>query len=115
MKMLAIILLVFMYTNVYAEENIFSYENNGKRDPFWPLVSPSGALINYDQDLSVSDMDLEGVMLEKDGRNVAIINGTIIKVNEKVGLFTVISINADGVVLKKGQEKTVSLKIKKED
>ena len=115
MKMLAIILLVFMYTNVYAEENIFSYENNGKWDPFWPLVSPSGALINYDQDLSVSDMDLEGVMLEKDGRNVAIINGTIIKVNEKVGLFTVISINADGVVLKKGQEKTVSLKIKKED
>ena len=104
-----------MYTNVYAEENIFSYENNGKRDPFWPLVSPSGALINYDQDLSVSDMDLEGVMLEKDGRNVAIINGTIIKVNEKVGLFTVISINADGVVLKKGQEKTVSLKRKKED
>ena len=104
-----------MYTNVYAEENIFSYENNGKRDPFWPLASPSGALINYDQDLSVSDMDLEGVMLEKDGRNVAIINGTIIKVNEKVGLFTVISINADGVVLKKGQEKTVSLKIKKED
>jgi hypothetical protein len=97
-----------------AEEGAFVYHDHGKRDPFWALVNSSGALINYDKDLLASDMSLEGILIEPDGNNIAIINGTIVKANDNIGVFVVKKIENNIVTLQRGQEKVI-LKLKKEE
>ncbi|MCK5215094.1 MAG: hypothetical protein KAR05_07050 [Candidatus Omnitrophica bacterium] len=92
----------------------FVYNDHDKRDPLWPLVNASGAILNYDKDLMVADMVLDGIMVDNTGNNVAIINGMIVNLNDKISFFIVKTINSDSVVLKKGEE-TVTLKLKKEE
>ena len=96
------------------QEQDFVYEDHGKRDPFWSLVSSTGAIINYDNDILISDMILEGIIAGTDGKNLAIINSTIVKPNDKVGPFVVEKIEANKVFLRKEQE-SFELKIKKEE
>ena len=95
-------------------ENNFSYNDNGKRDPFWSLLGHRGTIVNYDKDILATDMILEGVMVEPTGESIAIINGNIIKLGEKVGLFVVKEIQVNAVILEKGQE-IFTLKLKKEE
>ena len=92
----------------------FVYDDHGKRDPFWTLVTPAGVIINYDSDILISDMVLEGIIAGTDGKNLAIINNTIVKPNDQVGLFVIEKIELDKVLLRKGKE-SFSLKIKKEE
>ena len=92
----------------------FVYDDHGKRDPFWTLVTPAGVIINYDSDILISDMVLEGIIAGADGKNLAIINNTIVKPNDQVGLFVIEKIGLDKVLLRKGQE-SFALKIKKEE
>lgn len=92
----------------------FLYDSHGRRDPFWRLVNPSGAIVNYEHDMSASDLALEGIMTEKDGRNVAIINGQILKTNDTLGAYRVKSIDPSTVILQKNQE-LIKLKLKKEE
>jgi len=82
----------------------FAYDDNGMRDPFWPLVSPSGTLISYGDDIAVSDMVLEGIMSNALNDSVAIINGKVVKIQDKMGPYTIEAIDPDKVILKKGQE-----------
>ncbi len=96
------------------QEQDFVYNDHGKRDPFWSLVNSKGAMINYDNDILISDMILEGIIVGTDGKNLAIINNIIVKPNDKVGLFVVEEIESDKVLLRKEQESFV-LKIKKEE
>lgn len=96
------------------KENDFVYDDHGKRDPFWSLVSPSGVMMTYDSDVQISDLVLEGIILGKGTENLAIINNIIVKPNDKMGSFVVDKIKQDEVILIKGQESFV-LKIKKED
>ena len=97
----------------WADEPPAQYDDHGKRDPFWRLVSAGGAILNYDNDLSISDMILEGIIQDRSGKNLAIINSKVVTVGDKVGLFVVLDIGRDGVTLNKGQE-TFVLKLKKE-
>ena len=92
----------------------FLYDSHGRRDPFWRLVNPSGAIVNYDHEMSASDLALEGIMTGKDGRNVAIINGQLLKTNDTLGAYRVKSIDPSTVILQKDQE-LIKLKLKKED
>jgi len=95
-------------------ETDFTYNDNGKRDPFWSLLGSRGVIMNYDKDILLSDMVVEGVMAEPTGESVAIINGSIVKLGDKVGLFVVKDIKPNAVILEKGQE-TFTLKLKKEE
>lgn len=91
------------------------YQDEGRRDPFWPLVNEKGAIINYDKDLSTSDMILEGILVGVDGKNAAIINGVVVGVGDRVGLLSVTEIRPDTVVLRNGdKEFTLKLKTKEE-
>jgi hypothetical protein len=94
--------------------DMFVYDDHRSRDPFSPLVTPSGAIITQDKDLVVTDMILEGIMTEGGGKNIAIINGRIVGKNDTIGTFVVIRIEKDIVILQKGQ-KIYSLKLKKEE
>ncbi len=92
----------------------FVYDDHGKRDPFWSLLGSRGTILNFDNDIQASDMVLEGILVEPNGDSVAIINGNIVKVGDKVGFFIVKEIQVNVVVLGKGQE-IVTLKLKKEE
>lgn len=99
---------------VVGAQSDFIYDDHGKRDPFQPLVSSSGAIINISGDIQITDMELEGIIVDSRGDNVAIVNGTIMKKRDTIGGYTVSGISADTVTLQKGNE-TFVLKLKKED
>ena len=102
------------FSNPIPGEVNFIYNGHGKRDPFWSLLGHRGTVINYDNDIQASDMALEGILVEPTGGSVAIINGNIVKVGEKVGFFIVKAIAVNAVILEKGQE-IITLKLKKEE
>lgn len=108
-------LLVFgFWVYGHAADKKFVYEDHGRRDPFWPLVSSSGVFLHYGTDLVASDMVLEGIVADKNGKNIAIINSMVITVNDRIGLYVVEKIETDRVMLIKGQERYI-LKLKKEE
>lgn len=116
MKCVFILILLLVVPMVFAEteEVPFTYDDHGKRDPFWRLVSPSGAILNFDSDLMLSDMALDGIISDPNGGNMAIINSIIVKTNDNIGLYVVSSVDKDKVILNKGGEIYV-LKLKKEE
>jgi len=40
------------------------YDDHGRRDPLWPLVTSSGAVMNYESEVFVCDLVLEGIIAE---------------------------------------------------
>ncbi len=120
MKFFLIVVLILMPFNgavaqeQEASEESFVYDDRGRRDPLWRLVSPSGAILNYETDFLITDLSLEGIMAGKDGKNYAIINGRILKTADVIGKFTVENIGDNKIVLKKGKRK-FELKLKKEE
>ena len=111
---LSIILVLMLAGLAGAQEDPFVYNDHGRRDPFWRLVSPSGSIISYEKDLLLSDMVLEGIMTDAGGGNIAIINGTVVKAGDKLGLFVVQKIDPLSIILQKGNA-TFTLNLKKED
>ncbi len=105
-----LILSICLCLPVYAAEGL-SYDAHGKRDPFWPLVNPSGVIINYETEYAITDLSLEGIVAGAQG-SIAIINGKIVKQNDAVGQYTVTKIGSQDVELKKGDQ-TYHLKLKK--
>jgi hypothetical protein len=112
MKKVLWIILFLTTTLSFAQDNKnFVYNEHGKKDPFGPLVSSTGAVISYDTDMSATDLILEGVIGDAKGNNLALINGKVVKPGDQVGLYTIDSIGNDHVDLIKGQEHlTVKLK-----
>src|ERR1700679_4240136 len=106
MKYLILVLLLLSTNFLYAQEN-FVYDDHGKRDPFVPLVSSSGMVVTYDEDLSVNDLVLEGVVADASGNNVAIVNGKVVKPKDHIGPYIVDIIAADHVEFLKGTERFV--------
>ncbi len=79
------------------------YESKGKRDPFVPLVGvdKGGRSAGLDGIVSASDVFLEGIAIGPSGKNIAILNGQIVKEKDSFGLLQI----------KKISKKTVELSI----
>ncbi|NLE65342.1 MAG: hypothetical protein GX606_05455 [Elusimicrobia bacterium] len=108
--LLAVLLFV---SSVGVAQEPCVYDPHGQRDPFWPLVSDSGAIINYEVNFSASEMALEGIMSGGE-QGVAIINGEVMTPGQMLGAYQVDRIFSDSVVLiRDGQE--TELRLKKED
>ena len=108
---LAFVVLLFSSNLVYAQE-AFVYDDHGKRDPFVPLVSSAGLVVTYDQDLSVNDLALEGIVAGSSGDNAAIVNGKVVRNGDQIGPYVVDVIAVDHVEFLKGTERFI-LKIKR--
>jgi hypothetical protein len=104
--------LILFFTNLVYAQDAFVYDDHGKRDPFVPLVSSTGMVVTYDEDLAVNDLVLEGIVADASGNNAAIVNGKVVKVHDQVGPYIVDVIAVDHVELLKGAEKFI-LKLKK--
>ena len=113
MKKALCLLFLLGVTLACAEDNkTFVYNEHGKHDPFGPLVSLSGTIISYDSDITATDMNLEGVVIDAKGNNLAIMNGRIIKIGDQVGVYTVEAISNDHADMINGQER-LTVKIKR--
>ena len=114
---LVLVLMVFgiavaQDTQDEQSQKPFVYDDNGRRDPLWPLVNSNGAILNYESEFLITDLALEGIMVGTDGENLAIINGRVLKTNDSIGQFAVERIAGDSIILKKGKQK-FELKLKK--
>ncbi|MDE1919892.1 MAG: hypothetical protein KGJ09_00565 [Candidatus Omnitrophica bacterium] len=110
MRLLILAFLFLSANSVYAQQN-FVYDDHGKRDPFVPLVSSAGMVVTYDEDLSVNDLVLEGIVTDASGNNMAIVNGRVVRIGDQLGPYTVMAISFDQVEFSKGPRRFV-LKIK---
>lgn len=90
---------------VYAEnESQFKYDAAGKRNPFIPLITPDGRLLNLDTVVTETGLVLEGVIFDQQGESFALINGKVFKVGDSVDDYTVLDIDKGRVnLLKAGQ------------
>lgn len=107
---------------IEASENGFDYNSNGRRDPFVPLVgNERGAGTGLEAVSSVEDLNLEGIAIGAKGKQVAILNGQMVKENDKFGSLLIkkisdksidISIEGAGYTLelKEAEEKNVQSK-----
>lgn len=82
-------------------QEVFLYNDRGARDPLWPLVSSSGIILNYDTDYLITELSLEGIIVDAHGKNVAIINGQILEEKGQIGQFVVDKISSETVTLNK--------------
>lgn len=96
-------------------ESGFNYDSKGKRDPFLPLVSADGRILEpQTQKETDKAVKLEGIIYDSRGMSYAIINSKIAKVGDMVGGYQVLRIRPQKVILTMaGQEFEVELK--KED
>jgi hypothetical protein len=111
MRLLTLVVIFLSANSLYAQEN-FVYDDHGKRDPFVPLVSSSGMVVTYDEDLSVNDLVLEGIVADASGNNAAIVNGKVVKAHDQIGPYVVDVIAIDHVEFLKGTGRFI-LKLKK--
>ena len=113
-KIFTIALVFFAGNYAFAAEEGFVYNDKGRRDPLLRLVTSDGVVMNYDADVEISDITLEGIIYDPDGNSMAIVNGRVVRVNDKIGYFTVVEITSEKVVFSKGAEK-FELTLKKEE
>ncbi len=111
MTLPVLVLLCVLPLPALAQDG-FVYDDHGKRDPFVPLVSSTGMVVTYDENLSLNDLTLEGIVADPSGNNLAIVNGKIVKAHDQVGPYEVEAIANDHVEFLKGAEQFV-LKLKK--
>ena len=86
---------------VKQKEALFTYDSGEKRDPFVPLVGVTARSVRTLEDIAtIRDIRLQGVAVAADGRNIAIINGHMIKEGVTAGRLTIVRVTKKAVVLK---------------
>jgi hypothetical protein len=82
----------------------FKYDNKGRRNPFIPLVTSGGRLLNLDQQEGLKALSLEGIIYDKDGQSYAIVNGRVVGIGDEVGEYRVLRIEEERVIFIKAGE-----------
>jgi len=107
------LLLITMAPGVLAEEQKYSYKFQNKRDPFVPLVSSAGYLLNLEPEDN-SALKLDGIMYDPHGDSIAIINGSLVRVGETIGDAVLSSIEQNKVIVIKDNQK-VDIELRREE
>ena len=109
-KVKVCILLLFLFTissiivDVVPQDMELKYEDEGKRNPFIPMVTDDGQLLNIDGKEEDTELNLEGIIYDTEGQSMAIINGEILRKNDSIGNVKIIEVRRDSVVYVKGGE-----------
>lgn len=103
--------IFFVVDFAFSDEEQFIYDSNHRRDPFSPLVSSSGEMLQASPSvLSAENISLEGIIWDPKGVSVAIINGTIVKEGDMVDTIAIKKIADNYVVVLIGDaEKIIPL------
>jgi len=95
------------------EKDKYLYKAQNHRDPFQPLITPAGYLINLEPETDEA-LRLEGVMFDPKGDSIAIINGELLRVGESLGEAVVIDIQPELVTVLRDNE-TLELELRREE
>ncbi|MCX5715251.1 MAG: hypothetical protein NT033_10770 [Candidatus Omnitrophica bacterium] len=100
--MFFVCLVVFVCRYVFAQER-FTYDQKGKRNPFIPLITADGRLVQLDavEDKRSDDILVEGIIYDEKGVSFAVVNSNVVKVGDRVLGFEVMAIEKNKLVLKK--------------
>lgn len=119
MIILVILSILIPVSVVFGEEEPkkeagFTYTINNTREPFMPLVSADGTIVNLEPQSDIADIHLEGIIFDPGGKSYAVINGNVIAENDLVGNFKLKEIKKDKIILQNG-ENTHIIELIKED
>ncbi len=79
--------------------DLIQYDALDKRDPFIPLVSKDGIYASDAYGVKgIKDIRLEGIVWDEIKGSIAIINGEIVRVGEKIGFLKVLKIEESAVM-----------------
>ncbi len=93
----------------YGREK-YSYDVSGKRNPFIPLITADGRLLNLDIVASPEALSLQGIMYDANDISYAIVNNVIVKAGDMVAGSQVLKIEEDKVsFVKDGQVSVIEL------
>lgn len=117
-KKFSCFILVFCLVNLYLSglkcvcaQDDYKYEASGQRNPFVPVITADGRIIQLESEGRKEDVALEGIIYDKKGLSYAIVNGQVIKVGDTLGDSRVLKIEKNKVVfIKDGQITEVVLK-----
>lgn len=73
----------------------------GRVDPFLPLVSGDGKLLNLNKD-GHQQLEVNGIIYDKEGESFAIVNSAVVKARDCIGEYKVLRIEEDRVIFEKG-------------
>jgi hypothetical protein len=101
-KKILILLLFLGLTSleVFGQDG-FSYNTQGKRNPFIPLVTPEGRLLKLDKQQESNQkggLAIEGIIYDKFGRSFAIVNTSVVGIGDMVGDYQVLKILENKVI-----------------
>lgn len=109
-KILPVILIMFVLA--LLSQLCFGIEK-GKRNPFIPLVTPEGRLLQLEaeEEGNEEELRLEGIMYDKGGLSYAIVNAEVVKIGDWAGGYRVLRIEKNKVIfIIDNQIKEVELK-----
>jgi len=106
-KKFIIVFLAGIAATAYAKPSAreFTYDDHNKRDPFISLVTKDGKILpgaKTDAEAETEQIVLEGIIWDPQGNSVAIMNGKLVKEQERVFDFQILKIKKNGVILQKG-------------
>jgi len=79
---------------------VFKYEAKGRRDPFVPLVGKEiSSVASLMTISSIEDLKLEGIATGAKGKNVAIMNGEMVKERDRFGELVIKKITKKSVTV----------------
>lgn len=98
-----------------AKSSEFIYDAHEKRNPFVPLVSADGRILEPQASKKTAgEVYIEGIIYDAAGSSYAVINGEIVKAGDNVGNYQVIRIEPQKIIfLQEGKE--LAIELKKED
>ncbi|MFH0762364.1 MAG: general secretion pathway protein GspB [Candidatus Omnitrophota bacterium] len=79
----------------------FVYDSQGRRNPFAPLVSSDGRLLNFNKE-TLQELQVNGIIYDKQGSSYAIVNSMVVKSGDIIGEYKVLRIEENKVVFDKG-------------
>ena len=84
-----------------AEEFVYKKKD---RDPFWPLVTEDGKLVEGFDLMTLENVYLEGIVWDPEGDSVVMVNGMVLRKGDRIGAFEIQKIEKNRVTLRSGDE-----------
>jgi len=112
-KTLFLTILFCILSSVFciAQEQQFTYDSKGKRNPFIPLLTADGRLLKLDKEEAKGDLQVEGIIFDKRGRSYAIVNGQVVGIGDSIAGYEVLKIENNKVIFIK-ESKITEIEIK---
>ena len=98
------ILGFLLFSSVLFSQDEIIYDDEGRRDPFMPLVTRDGRLLILEPTKAEEKILLGGIIYVENGISYAIINGEVVSVGDYILGHSVFSIEENKVILIKDDE-----------